>query len=267
MNSSNTAATARIALPSTPNFRDLGGLVTADGRQLRHGQLFRTEGPAYLTDTDSARLRELGLRLVCDLRSDNEREHEPNHWCADTELKLLNLDVSADLRAHGNEAWEAMKEDPSEHGARNAMLFNYRAMARAMAPHLRLLFERMIAHEELPALIHCTAGKDRTGFAVAIILHALGVPRDAIYADYLLSRQHASVERFGASIDQSFADAFGFKPNAATMQALINVEEAYLSTALEEAEILAGSLDDYIHQRIGLGKSEVEQLRRLLLVD
>lgn len=267
MSSGTANPTAGIVLQSTPNFRDLGGLVTQDGRQLRHGQLFRTEGPAYLTAADIAQLHALGLRLVCDLRSDNEREHEPNAWCADAPLNMLNLDVSADLRAHGNEAWDALKRDPSPTGGRNAMLHNYRSMARGMAPHLRTLFERMIAHEELPALIHCTAGKDRTGFAIAIILHALGVPRETIYADYLLSRRHASAERFGASITQSFIAAFGFAPNANVIDALVNVEEAYLDTALQEAEALAGSLDTYIRERIGLDAGEVEQLRSLLLIE
>src|SRR5690606_2871519 len=215
-------APAPVALQGTPNFRDLGGLLTADGRQLRHGRLFRTEGPAYLAAADIAQLRNIGLRLVCDLRSDNEREHEPNTWCGDCDLHLLNLDVSADLRAHGNEAWEALKTDPSPAGARNAMLYNYRAMAHGMAPHLRTLFQRMIAHGEIPALIHCTAGKDRTGFAIAVILHTLGVPRETIYADYLLSRQHASAERFGRSIVQGFSAAFGFEPQAPVIDALIN---------------------------------------------
>lgn len=266
MNSSNSAA-ASTTLKSTPNFRDLGGLVTHEGRQLRYGQLFRTEGPAYLTAADAAQLRSLGLRLVVDLRSDNEREHDPNAWCGDVPLNLLNLDVSADLRAHGNEAWNALKDDPSEDGARNAMLFNYRSMARGMGPHLRTMFERMIAHEELPALIHCTAGKDRTGFAIAIILHALGVPREAIYADYMLSRQHANAERFAGSIIHSFSDAFGYAPNEATIRALTNVEEAYLGTGLEEAELLAGSLDAYLHDHIGLSKAETEQLKQILLAD
>jgi protein-tyrosine phosphatase len=147
------------------------------------------------------------------------------------------------------------------------MLQNYRSMARGMAPHLRTLFERMIAHEEIPALIHCTAGKDRTGFAIAIILHTLGIPRETIYADYLISRQHASAERFGGSIEQAFSAAFGFSPSANTIAALVNVEEAYLDTALEEAEALAGSLDAYVRERVGLREDEIEQLRQRLLAD
>ncbi|MDB6061258.1 MAG: protein-tyrosine phosphatase [Verrucomicrobiaceae bacterium] len=265
--SSSTSPAARVVLHSTPNFRDLGGRVTNDGRQLRHGKLFRTEGPAYLVAADIAKLHALGLRLVCDLRSDNEREHDPNAWCGDISVRLLNLDVSADLRAHGNEAWDALRNDPSENGARNAMLFNYRSMARAMAPHLRVLFDHMIQHQELPVLIHCTAGKDRTGFAIAVILHALGVPRETIYSDYMLSREHATTDRFAGSIIQSFGDAFGFAPNDATIRALTNVEEAYLDTGLEEAALLAGSFDAYIRDRIGLTEAETEQLRGLLLND
>lgn len=261
-----SSGTASIALQGTPNFRDLGGLVTRDGRSLRHGRLFRTEGPAHLTDRDIETLRGLGLRLVCDLRSDNEREHEPNAWCVDAALNVLNLDVSADLRAHGNDAWRALQTDPSAQGGRNAMLSNYRSMPRGMAPHLRTLLERMIAHEELPALIHCTAGKDRTGFAIAVILHMLGVPRDAIYIDYMKSRQHASSERFGRSIVQAFTSAFGYPPSEGTVDALINVEEAYLDTAWQEAEALAGSLDAYIRDHIGLSNDEIAQLQKQLLI-
>ena len=265
MNSGTANPVAGIVLRSTPNFRDLGGLVTRDGRRLRHGHLFRTEGPAHLSAGDIETLRGLGLRLVCDLRSDNERAHEPNTWCVDAPLKLLNLDVSADLRAHGNDAWHALKTDPSAQGGRNAMLSNYRSMPRGMAPHLRTLFERMIAHEELPALIHCTAGKDRTGFAIAVILHTLGVSRAAIYTDYMKSRQHASAERFGGSIVQAFTSAFGYPPSTGTIDALINVEEAYLDTAWREAEALAGSLDAYVREQIGLRDDEIVRLRHKLL--
>lgn len=262
-----TAAAARIALQGTPNFRDLGGLRTRSGRRLRDGQLFRTEGPAYLLDSDIEQLQRLGLRLVCDLRSDTEREHQPNAWCATTSLNLLNLDVSADLRAGGNAAWKALQTDPSVAGARNAMLHNYRSMPHGMAPHLRILFDHIIGHEEMPALIHCTAGKDRTGFAIAIILHALDVPRETIYADYMLSRRHASAERFGDSIVQAFTATLGFAPNPHVIDALVNVEESYLDTAWSEAEAIAGSFDGYIRDSIGLREDEIEQLRRSLLTD
>src|SRR3546814_13799173 len=94
--------------------------------------------------------------------------------------------MNTDLRASGNEGWTALKNDPSEHGARSAMLVNYRDMPRALLPHLHLLIEAII-EGEMQMLVHCTAGKERTGVTIAVLLLALGVSREDVVRDNLRS--------------------------------------------------------------------------------
>ena len=162
-----------VRLEGAPNFRGLGGLTTLDGRRVRPGTLFRSEGPAHFSERDVATLRTLGIRTVCDLRSDAERSAHPNHWCSDT--ALLHIDIAIDVRVVGNRAWDLMRADPTPAGGRAAMGYNYRAMGRSMAGAFRQLIDHLLQPRKVPVLIHCTGGKDRTGVMMALLLHALGM--------------------------------------------------------------------------------------------
>src|SRR3546814_20211813 len=104
--------------------------------------------------------------------------------------------MHTDLRASGKEGWTALKNDPSEHGARSGMLGNYRDMPRGLLPHLHLLIVAIIAGE-MPMLVHCTAGKDRTGVTIAVLLLALGVSREDVVRDYLRSDVFADNVQIG----------------------------------------------------------------------
>ena len=179
----NAEAFVIVAALSDLNFRDLGGLSTTDGRRVRSGLVYRCEGPASFQDSHGSALRGLKLGMVCDLRSAAERTAAPNGWC-DDQTRLLDFDMSQDLRARGADGWAALRADPSEQGARRAMTANYAAMPAALAPFMPALFGAL-AERRTPLLIHCTAGKDRTGVAIALLLLALGVARDEMLADYL----------------------------------------------------------------------------------
>ena len=155
------------------NFRDVGGLPTEGGSLVRFGMIFRSEGPASFEPVHRSELAALGIRLVCDLRAETERHRVPNDW-ADTS-RILNLDINADLRANPNELLTTLGGDRSVEALKRANLTNYAAMPAALRPWLRGLIEA-IADGETPVLIHCTAGKDRTGVLVALLLMALRVP-------------------------------------------------------------------------------------------
>lgn len=256
---------ASIQLHGTPNFRDLGGTKATDGRSIRNGLLLRSEGPFYLTSGDIDTLHSLGIKLVCDLRSDGERVSAPNGWCADKPVELLNFQGSADLRAAGNDAWEALRADPSAKGAERAMLHNYRAMPWVMAPHLRIMFDKIMDDKALPVLIHCTAGKDRTGFVVGILLLALGIPKETIMADYMLSARYID-SRFADGIVEAFTESFGFSPSPDTVAGMIGLDRSYLEASFASAAEEAGSIDGYLEKNLGLTPTRLEQLRERLLV-
>ncbi|HLS99429.1 MAG TPA: tyrosine-protein phosphatase [Porticoccaceae bacterium] len=257
-----TAAVPR--LEGTPNFRDLGGTPAGDGRRIQSGLLLRTEGPAHLTAADTATLHSLDIQLVCDLRSEGERTSAPNRWCEGKPIDVLNFEGSADLRAAGNDGWEALRANPSAIGARRAMLHNYRAMPWVMAPHLRIMFHKLMEDRKVPVLIHCTAGKDRTGFVVGILLKALGVAHEDIITDYLLSTRHVD-NRFAGSIIEAFQESFGFTPSEDTVATMIGLDRAYLEAAFESTAEEAGSVEGYLTNNLELTPDRLDRLRDLFL--
>jgi protein-tyrosine phosphatase len=257
--------TKKLILKGTPNFRDLGGIPATDGRIVRYGVLYRSEGPEHLTKSDVVLLRRVNFRLIFDLRSKGERLTVPNLWCEGTHARIVNLNVTDDLRAAGNEMWKVISNDTSEKGVRKAMIRNYCAMTKTMIPHLHLLFDEILDKDALPVLIHCTAGKDRTGFIVALLLLALGIDRSTVKADYLLSSQFLG-ERFRSSISNLFVHHIGFRPRTNIMNEMLQVRQEYLDAALTTINDVAGSVENYLREYVGLSEVRTKLLREKLLV-
>jgi len=254
-----TDARDSVTLEGAPNFRDLGGLTAMDGRRVRPRLLFRSEGPAHFSENDVATLRGLGIRTVCDLRSDGERDAHPNHWCGDA--PLLNVDIAIDVRVAGNPAWDLMRADPTVAGGRAAMAYNYRAIGRSIDGAFRRLIDHLLQPRRVPVLIHCTGGKDRTGVMIALLLHALGIPAEQIEADYELSTQYTGGARFASGLRKMFEDLGIVDPPAELLALIVGVEAPYLKVAMDEL-LRGNSLDRFLEERIGLDSG-----RRALLQD
>jgi protein-tyrosine phosphatase len=254
---------AAVTLAGAPNFRDLGGLTATDGRRVRPGLLFRTEGPAHLGAADVAALQALGIRTVCDLRSEAERLAHPNAWCG--EEAKLNAEIAIDVRVQGNKAWDLMRADPTAAGGRAAMMYNYRAMGQAIDAPFRQLIERLLTGQGAPVIIHCTAGKDRTGVVVALLLHVLGVQPQQIEADYVLSAVHFTGARFGEGLRKMFDELGIVNPSPELGPAIIGVEKEYLGAAIQEILRESSSLEHFFTQRIGLDADGRAALQKIFL--
>lgn len=250
-------------LASAPNFRDMGGLPAADGRTLRYGQLYRSEAFCNLSDSDVVLLQNLGVQLLCDVRSDSERLQHPNRWPADN-MGTLNLNIAADLRASHQAITTLLSGTPGVAEAEQAMLVTYRMFPEAFALRLAQLVDRILAGGQLPLVFHCAAGKDRTGFIAAILLSALGVAREAIYADYLLSLERWQGERSEASIRRYLRPLCDQEPAQEVVRTLCQVNAIYLDAAFEEIDQKYGGVDDYL-QLIGIDAAARARLHALLL--
>ncbi len=259
-----TAVSSLPYLASAPNFRDMGGLHAADGRTLRYGLLYRSEDLSNLSDSDVVLLHDLGVKLLCDVRSEGERLRHPNRWPTDSSM-TLNLNIAADLRASHEVIIRLLSGTPSVAQAEQAMLTTYRMFPNAFALRLGQLFERIRNGGQLPLVFHCAAGKDRTGFIAAILLSALGVDREAIYADYLLSRERWQGERSEAAIRLYLAQLCDQEPALEVVQILCQVSANYLDAAFEVIEQEYGGMPGYL-DAIGLDGRAREQLQALLLV-
>jgi len=229
-----------LNLAGASNFRDLGGYLTRDGRTVRWRQIFRSNHLGHLTDDDAAILRALGVKSAFDFRGTGERTEA---LCGMPDITVHSLPVEPTVVA-ALRAIAASGTPLSADHAVEVMRDSYRSYVQQNTPRFRTLFAHLL-EDRAPLVIHCTAGKDRTGFACALILHTLGVPDDVISEDYLLTNQF-----------------YRRDPNSASdlpdhvKQVLGAVQPAFLGAAFEAIDADYGSLENYLKDGIGLGAAE-----------
>ncbi|MBZ4321448.1 tyrosine-protein phosphatase [Streptomyces huiliensis] len=251
-------------LAGVRNFRDLGGLPAADGRRVRPGVLFRSGHLARATEADAAFLGSLGLHTVFDFRNAADIAHQG----ADVPLpgvRHVNLPMSD--QTDGDEFWRMVHQGSAEQ--LHALLSDGRAAARMTASYRSIITHRTAEHGgvlraladgDVPALMHCAAGKDRAGLAVAVTLLALGVPRDAVEADYLLS--DAPHRRFPVR------RATPLPPEALELLTpLFAARAEYLAEAFATIDEGWGTVERYLSEGLGFSPTDRERLRERLLTD
>ncbi|GGY69527.1 tyrosine-protein phosphatase [Streptomyces omiyaensis] len=239
-----------IRLQGTVNFRDAGGYRTRDGQWVRMGEVYRSDALDRLTDADLAKLRRLGVRTVLDLRMESERAAAPDRVPAGA------THVVADVLA-GSGTFTAMPESPAE--AEAMMVEGNRFMvggATAKAAYATVLDE--IADGD-GVLFHCTAGKDRTGWAEAALLTALGVPEETVMADYLASGTYR------AAADEAVLSHLP-PDRAAVYKPLLDVRPQYLNASFDRVGEEFGSFRAYLRKGVDLDAHELRTLQRRLLV-
>ena len=247
----------RVPLVGVHNLRDLGGYRNADGRQLRAGLLFRAGELSGANAADRARLEALGIRHICDFRSDQERAQAPDPqlpgWRFDQRCHSVKVAGAGDERFA-----ELMKARQAGRDIDWAGLLTqfYGVMPDQFAGQYRALFEQLVDRPGEPLLFHCTAGKDRTGIAAALVLLALDVPETTVMQDYLLSNRYVS---------KSTAVPAGLPADLRDIPALAQVRREYLQAALDGIRVRYGSVDAYLEQALGLNAERRARLRANLL--
>ena len=229
-----------LNLAGASNFRDLGGYPTGDGRAVRWRQIFRSNHLGHLTEADIEVLRGLGVKSAFDFRGTEERVAA---MCGVAEIAVHSLPVEptvvAALRAQRANGTPLSSDDALE-----VMRVSYRNYVRHNTPSFRELFAHLL-EDRAPLVIHCTAGKDRTGFACALILHALGVTDGVIAEDYLLTN------RFYRRDPTASSDL----PEE-VKQVLASVQVSFLAAAFEAIAAEYGDLETYFSAGLGLGANE-----------
>ena len=253
-----------LDIAGATNFRSLGGLPAAGGRRIRPHALMRADRLIGLDERDWSALARAGLATICDLRSEAERAEHPNRLPRGLEVHELNCQVNNDLRADPA-LGRLMLDDPTARGAERVMIEIYRRFPGYMGTTLTRVVERLLAGGA-PMLVHCSAGKDRTGFVVAMLLHALEVPEPLIREDYLASRRWPGAVHHRASLAARLGRFMPAAELEAAVDTVIDVREAYLDAALEVIQTEFGSIPRYLEQVAALDDARLERLRRALLV-
>ena len=246
------------------NFRDLGGYSTTDGHQVKWGVLYRAGTLTDASNADLAGLKELRLNTLIDFRSAAEKEEEPNRLPDPMSFSVVEIPTLDDgNKAMVGEIMERIESgdfeglDPDQ-----MMLQANRQFASTFTPQFRQYIHTVLEARGAPIVWHCSAGKDRTGFAAAILLRILGVPQELVMQDYMASKQHALEARKSQLVVLRVLKG---DEAADKLTILMGVEEAWLQAAFEEIDVKWGSFDNYVRDGLGLTEADIAQLQDQLL--
>lgn len=248
-----------ISLQGVENFRDFGDYAAGAGR-VKKGLLFRAAHQADATDADLAAMGALGLVTVVDLRRAHERQREPSRRWTGFSAQVIDNDLGGD----GDDPWQTFLRgwDFSEADLRGYMALSYRR--KPFTPRHVDLFRRYFAalvEGRGPVLIHCAAGKDRTGLLAALTHHLAGVSRDDLVEDYLATNDPERYGRIGERIGRYLAGYTGRVPPEAAIRAALAVEAEYILASLEAIEAAHGSIDAYLETVLGVDAAAREAVR------
>jgi len=252
-----------IEFERVANFRDLGGHTTADGLRVRPGRLFRSGHLGHASDDDVALLARLGIRRVFDFRTEADIEVDGADRLPEgaTHLRLPMPDPAGgeDIRALMQDRNPvAMHETFGEGKAHDMMVRSAAGLVRERrAPYSMFLIE-LAREESLPALFHCSAGKDRAGWAGSVVLLTLGVPEEEVIEQYLLSNRELEgiLDRLPSEDLEEWGELLG---------PLIEVREEYIRASFEAMHAEWGTFDRYLHEGLDIDEAQREQLRKQLL--
>ena len=255
------AAERRVPLEGAHNFRDLGGYRGDGGRTVRWGRLYRSDHLGGLTDADLEAITQLGIELVVDYRGPHEHETTPSRIAVDGPIRRHDRAIG-DGTVEGVSLWDSIMAGTLAGFDEDDLAGFYRATLRSAADVFGEVLTLLAEPDHLPAVFHCTAGKDRTGLTAALLLATLGVGDGDILDDYELSNRYRSAVRL-AEIEPALAengiDIERFLP-------LFTAPRRAMATALARLREEHGSVEAYLTGTAGVAPTTLGALREHLLV-
>lgn len=244
-----TSHTRSVPLTGSSNFRDLGGYIGTGGRPVVWRKLFRSDHLGLLNDADIAQIGNLGVTRVFDFRGELERTSQV---CALPGVAVHSLAIEPTV-VQAIQTMVALGEGIRPEDAVGLMQQTYRAFVHDSSPQFAELFGHLL-ETDAPLVFHCTAGKDRTGFAAALILRALGVPQAVVMQDYLLTNElFRPPELVGSYAPKEVRDV------------IARVQAGFLDAAFAAVTSSHGSVDQYLEKVMGIDSKQQLRLRSLYL--
>ena len=247
-----------LPMDGAHNTRELGGYKTTDGKSVKWGMLFRSDKLSDISETDQKYLQALGIKKIVDFRSEEEKTEDPD--IIPKGISYIEMPISVDgamrskieavLKGETDKEVESFLID-----ANREFVTNYTDVYEN--------FLRGLIDEDAPTLFHCTAGKDRAGFAAAISLIALGVSREDVIEDYMKTNAFTE-DRIEEILSQIKLMSL-YQADAEILRPLIGVEQIYIETAFETAEEEYGSLENFIRDGLNISDEDIQKLRNKFL--
>lgn len=261
-----TVSTRQLPLEGAANFRDLGGYRTSDGQSVKWGKVYRSNNLAGLTDGDYQYLRSIGLRLVCDVRTEFERTRQPTRWQGPAPDFLLTPIGSEALIRSASSSF-----DPKNKAASQTSLVSetrgYEQFITEYAGEYDKVFHRLLAADGLPLVLHCSAGRDRTGMFAAMLLTMLGVPRETVVDDYLLTGKYllsdSAVQKMATDIQKSMG--LSAPPDIAYLKERLEMKRAVMDSSFQVIDEHYGSFENFRREKLHISDDELVRMKALLL--
>ena len=247
--------TRKLPFTGAHNFRDLGGYKTSDGKTVKWGKVYRSDNLHSLTDEDLKYMERLNLKSVVDFRSDEERNEEPDRLTPDMTPILLPIKFEPEG------VTETLMRDLTFGDLDSSNLlrdFNI-ILVKEFTEEYREFFRHIVDNGGEPFLLHCTAGKDRAGFGSAMILTVLGVPREKIIEDYLLTNTYVS-DHVDRKLLETELKTF-FRADSDNLRKINLVEERYIQAAFDTIDSHWGGMDQYISEGLNLTEEDINKIK------
>jgi protein-tyrosine phosphatase len=238
-----------IHLDGTTNTRDIGGYQTGDLRTIRPGQIIRSENLSRLSAGDFQKLEEIGVKTVIDLRTEKEHKNAPTRWQGDHPPRFYHFPVGDAQNEWFRAQRRMMKENRfTEAESTKLMVDGYRMIAEEGPPSYQKLMEVVLDQSNWPILIHCNAGKDRAGVAVTLIMEALGVDRETIMEEFLLTNEigRSAEKSVLMSKESKKYRRFGRTPSADAWFPIVGVQAEMLENFYAIVDEQYGSMDAFL---------------------
>jgi protein-tyrosine phosphatase len=249
------------------NFRDFGGYKTENGSRLKKGLLYRSGGLSKATDADLQELSELKIKTICDLRSAHERKKEPDIFPDGEPVTFFNIPMRPIVDYHGRSLKRLFSLMFGEERRRDYIAESYaayREYATGYLPQLKELFIRISNPDNLPLLIHCSAGKDRTGVVVSMIQKILGVAPAVVMNDYLETNQNLG--EYTTEIADRLKKLAYFGVPWKMYMPLFEARTDYLNEAFLQIKEEFGVFDKWMRRGLGFSEKEKDALADVLLL-
>jgi len=251
-----------MALEGALNFRDIGGYRTRDGRTVAYGKVYRSGELAGLTHSDlDYLLNKLSIKFVCDLRNPEEIDIAPHRFPSDS-IRYLSIPVLRNSASPDDQTMARALFSGNLERIDEAFGKTYIAMLDVAASSFGEALKLMVDPTNLPLVIHCTAGKDRTGITTALLLSLLGVPDPAIIADYSLTNLSFDKVYLTAKNNKALL-ATGMNPDV--LIPILIAKPQWIDGAMRHVRRIYGSVENYVKTAAGLTDADITALKANLL--